>query len=322
LKTSIPLSLTLFLAPGALPAQTLTIDHRPVGCAVAEKFPKFDARFAPAEGVANARVVFQPEKSDQWWSVAMKLEGNAYVGVLPRPKSSLKSFQYYIEVTGKSLETARTPDYSAAVVSSSGACQGKLMSGALSSAAVILQGPAGVAAIPAGFASTGVVAGASSAGAAGGAGAASAGGGGLGAGAIIAGVGLAAAGVAVAAVVPKNEDSSSGNSPAPSPTPQTTYDVVFTPPATLNLIPCGANSGITGLAGIQTDSSGAFNSLQTQVTPVMRVTGQATSTTFNATLACTNGAVTGSLSATGGPNSYSGTFSFGSSSGGLTVTKR
>ena len=288
---------------------------------MADKFPKLDARFAPADGVAAAKVVFRPEKSEQWWSVAMKLEGDTYVGVLPKPKSSLKTFQYYIEVTGKSLGTARTPEYGAAVVPSKGGCQGKLMSGALSSAAIVLQGPGGVAAIPAGFASAGVVAGTSTAGAAGGAGAAAAGGGGIGTGVILAGVGLAAAGVAVA-VVPKGEDSSDGNNGNSNNTPPPSYDVVFTLPASLNLIPCGANAGISGLAGITPNSSGAFSELHTQGTPVLRVTGQMTPTTFTASLACVNGAQTGSLSATGGPNSYTGSFTFGSSSGGLTVTKR
>ena len=76
------------------------------------------------------------------------------------------------------------------------------MAGALASASVILQGPAGVAALPVGFASSGVVAGsaAGSGSSAGAAGAATAGGGGLSTGAvvgIVAGVGAAAAGVAV-----------------------------------------------------------------------------------------------------------------------------
>jgi hypothetical protein len=319
MKAPFIVPLAVALTGTIVSAQPLVIDHRPVGCAVADKFPKLDARFSPADAVATARVVFQPEKSDQWWSVAMKLEGSAYVGVLPKPKSSLKGFQYYIEVTGKSVETARTPEYVAAVVPSTGACQGKLVSGALSSAAVILQGPGGVAAIPAGFAPSGVVAG-SSAGAAGGASVAAAGGGGIGAGVILAGVGVAAAGAAVAGAS-KGEDSKNSNN-GTMPALAIFYDVSFTPPATLNLAPCGANTTVVGLAGITPDSSGAFNEVHTQTTPVVRVTGQMTPTTFSATLTCTNGALTGSLSATGANNSYSGTFSFGSSSGALTVMKR
>ena len=48
-------------------AQTLTIDHGAVGCAVAEKFPRLEARFAPAESVATARVGLQPEQGEHWW---------------------------------------------------------------------------------------------------------------------------------------------------------------------------------------------------------------------------------------------------------------
>jgi hypothetical protein len=97
-------------------AQTLTIDHGAVGCAVAEKFPKLDARFSPADSEATARVVFQPEKNEHWWSVAMTPEGNSYVGILPKPQKSLKAFRYYVEVTGKAMGTARTPEHTAAVV--------------------------------------------------------------------------------------------------------------------------------------------------------------------------------------------------------------
>ncbi len=202
-------------------AQTLSIDHQAVGCAVAEKFPRLEARFAPADTVAVARVLFQPENAQQWYAVAMKAEGSAFSGVLPKPKKSLKAFKYYIEVTDKALGTNRTADYTANVVGGSAECKGKLMAGALGSAAVLLQVPAGAAALPAGFASTGVVAaGSGSAVAAAGA-AAGGGGGGLGTGAvvgIVAGVGAVAGGVAVAAG--KSGDSSTpASSIPPTPTP-------------------------------------------------------------------------------------------------------
>jgi hypothetical protein len=307
---------------GSVPsfAQTVTIDHRPIGCAVAEKFPRLEARFSPAETVATAHIVFQPEKSEHWWSVAMKAEGESYVGVLPKPEKSLKAFQYYLEVTGKALGTARTPEYAAAVVPSSGACQGKLMSVALSSASVLLQGPAGIAGIPGGFASAGVIAGSSSAGAAG-AGAAAAGGGGVGAGVILAGVGVVAAGAAVA-VLPKNDESSNDSGTGGGPPPQ--YDVTFVG-TQINISACGAPSGSggpTGFAGITPDASGAFNELHTQITPVVRVTGRITATTFEAQLSCVNGAQTGSMSATGSNFTLTGTFVFGSQSGGIRVTRR
>lgn len=199
------LRLLVLLTASSAQAQTPRIDHQPVACAAAEKFPRFEARFAQAETVATARVVFQGQ-SPEWYSVAMKSEGAAFVGVLPKPKKSLKSFRYFIEVTDKALGTDRTADYTTSVVDSSSACKGKVMAGALGSASVLLHGPAGVVALPPGFASSGVVvvgsATGSSAGAAGAAGSAAGGGGGLGTGAIVgivAGAGAAAAGVAVAA---------------------------------------------------------------------------------------------------------------------------
>ena len=186
----------------ALDAQTLNIDHQPVGCAVAEKFPRLEARFAPAAGVAVARVVFQPENAQQWYAVAMKAEGSAFTGVLPKPKKSLKAFTYYIEVTDQALGTNRTADYTTNVVGSSGECKGKMMAATLASATVLLQAPAGAAALPAGFASTGVVAAGSGSAAAATGAAGGGGGGGLGTGAvvgIVAGAGAVAAGVVVAA---------------------------------------------------------------------------------------------------------------------------
>jgi hypothetical protein len=152
--------------------------------------------------VAAARVVFQGQ-SPEWYSVAMKSEGATFVGVLPKPKKSLKSFRYYIEVTDKALSTNRTADYTASVVESSGACKGRLLAGTLASAAVVLQGPAGAVALPVGFASAGVVAAGSSAGAAGAAGAAVGGSGGLSTGALVGLLGGVGAAAAVAAVVAK-----------------------------------------------------------------------------------------------------------------------
>jgi hypothetical protein len=195
----------IFLLPSSsAQAQTPRIDHQPVACAAAEKFPKLEARFAPADTVAIARVVFQGQGSD-WYSVAMKPEGAIFTGVLPKPKKSLKAFRYYIEVTDKTLGTNRTADYTTSVVDNSSACNGRIMAGALASASVTLQGSAGVVVLPAGFASSGVVvagsAAGSSAGAAGAAGSAVGGGGGLGTGAIVgivAGAGAVAAGVVVA----------------------------------------------------------------------------------------------------------------------------
>lgn len=178
-------------------AQTTRIDHQGVACAVADRFPRLEAEFSPIEGVAIARVLFQGT-SPEWYSVAMKKQGNSFFGVLPKPKKDLRLFRYYIEVTDKALGSTRTPEFSTSVIESSGACKGGILAGALGSASVVLQGPAGVVALPAGFASTGVVAGST----VGASGAATAGGGGLSTGALVGIVGgVAAAGAGVAAAV-------------------------------------------------------------------------------------------------------------------------
>lgn len=170
------LGVLFLLTSSSAQAQTPRIDHEPVACAVAEKFPRLEARFAPVDTVATARVVFQGENTQEWYSVAMKAEGPAFSGVLPKPNKTLKAFRYYIEVTDKALATNRTADYTAAVVDSSSACKGRIMAATLGTASVVLQGPAGAAALPAGFASTGVAAGSGAGAAAGAAGAATGGG--------------------------------------------------------------------------------------------------------------------------------------------------
>ena len=194
----------LVLAGPPLAAQSLNIGHQAVACVVADKFSRLDARFTPNETVAAARVVFQPQNGDQWWAVAMKREGLGYFGVLPKPKKTLKALRYYIEVTDRSLATARTPDYTASVVGSAGECKGRLVAGELGTAAIVLQNPAGAAAgLPAGFASSGVVAG-SVAGAAGATGAAV--GGGISTGLLVA-AGAGAAGVGAAVAASQSSDS-------------------------------------------------------------------------------------------------------------------
>ena len=153
----LPFALLGVLLLGApVGAQTILIDHRAVACAAAERFPRIDARFAPIDGLAKARVLFQGDNRAEWYSVAMKAESDSFVGVLPKPKKSLKAFRYYVEVTSKTLETSRTPEFSTAIVSSSSECKGGLMAGSVAAASVVVQGPTGAAVLPGGFASAGI----------------------------------------------------------------------------------------------------------------------------------------------------------------------
>ena len=313
----------LVLAAAAAGAQTLNIDHQPVGCAAAERYPRLEARFAPAESVAAARIVFQGQ-SPEWYSVAMKPEGTAFVGVLPKPKKTLKSFRYYIEVTDKAVGASRTAEYTTAVVDSTGACKGRIMAAALASASVLIQGPAGALALPLGFASTGVVAAGTAAGSGGAVGAAGSGagaGGGIGATALVIG-GLAVAGGAVAVALPKGDSSSDpSTAPGTSTSSKTLYGVSF--PGFIDVSVCAGRQLLWSSHNVSADANGNFNETWSVNEPnTMRVAGQVTSTSFQATLTCTNGARSGSLTATGSGGSYSGTFSFGSSTGPVSVVKQ
>ena len=244
------------LAPALVAAQAVDIDHQPVGCAVAERFPRLEARFAPPEGVAAARVVFQPENTLHWYSVAMKPEGPGFAGVLPQPKKELKAFQYYIEVTDRTLGTSRTANYTTTVATTAAACEGKVLAGSLGSASVLLQAPEGAAAVPIGFASTGVVAAGTAAAAAGvaagatgaaagtgaaAAGAGAGGGGGLSTGAL---VGIAAAGAAAAgaAVVVTRGG--------------TTYEGTFNTQMVMTYFGCSHVHAMSGTVQIALDESG------------------------------------------------------------------
>jgi hypothetical protein len=191
---SSPFVAVVVLFASVASAEPLTIEHSTVGCVVAEKYPRFAARFTPPEAVAKARVLFQPKDAAHWYAVAMRPEGAAFHGILPKPKKSLEAFRYYIEVTDKAASTSRTPDQTATVVGTAAECQGKMVAGALGSASVALEVPAGAPAVPAGFASGGVAVAAGAAAAAAGA---SAGGGFPTTAVLIGAAGAAAAGGAV-----------------------------------------------------------------------------------------------------------------------------
>ena len=219
-------------------ASAIVIEHEPVKCAVAERFPRMEAKLLPAEGIATAKVLFQSDKTDQWWSVAMKRENGVFAATLPQPRRTLKRFRYYIEVTDTALNTNRTPEHTTAVVAGVGECKGKVAA-ALAVASVLIEGPAGVP-LPAGFAAGGVVAATAGAatGAAVGSGAAAsaAAGGGLGTGVIVAGAAVAAAGTTLA-VAAKKEDGEQGGG--------TSYSATFSTSWTLTQSSTGGNQTVT-----------------------------------------------------------------------------
>lgn len=174
---------------GSAPA--FAISHQAVDCVIAGKHPRLEARFPEGTAVASAKVFFQGATRD-WYSVPMKAEGAAFVGILPSPKQSLKEFQYYIEATSPAMQTARTEDRGARVVAASGECRGVVSGVALSTASILVQGPTGAAAVPSGFANAGLVA---------------AGGGISGTTLAVVGAGVVGAGAVVATQVGGNNDS-------------------------------------------------------------------------------------------------------------------
>jgi hypothetical protein len=313
-----PVLVVALAAPRPAAAEPPAISHAGVGCAVAEKFPRLEAHIVPADAVARAMVHFRTDPARPWYAVAMKPEGEAFAGVLPKPKGSLKAFQYYIDVTDRAFATSRTPEYTTAVVSGPGGCQGKMMAGALSAASILLEVPAGAALVPAGFGSAGVAAAGSGTAAASAAGAAGGGGAGIGTVAAVVGGGAAVAGAVVAVKAASGGDDGSDGSGGGGRTPF--YSVMIPLPG-LDVSACGRQVSWTGQA-VTADQNGRFDTTWSPNEPnTLRVAGTVTDTAFNATLNCVSGNGSGSMSATGGGGTYQGTFNFNAQRGSITVVR-
>ena len=230
--------LSLLLVPALAFGQGVNIDHTGVGCVVAGKFPRFDARLDPAASVARARLHFRPEGGPHWYFVDMKPEASLFRGILPKPQKTLHRFSYYIDVTDKAFHASRTAEFTLDVAAGPAACgRQKVLASSVAKARVLVHAPEGVAgapALPPGFAGEGVVT-VSSAGvetaATTGAGA----GGGLGTTALVVG-GVAVAAGAAAVVATSGEGSSNSGTQGPPPTtlpapPPTTLPAPTPPPS-------------------------------------------------------------------------------------------
>ena len=154
----------LVAAAAGLAASTAgagSLDYDPVACVVAGTFPRFEARYEPLEQASSVRLFFRSAAAADWYYVPMKAAAGAFVGVLPKPKSDLSAFSYYLEVIDATYGSTRTPERTAKVVEAAASCQGKL-AGAVSSAVTVavgkLGGIAGGPLVPVGFSSAGVVA--------------------------------------------------------------------------------------------------------------------------------------------------------------------
>jgi hypothetical protein len=112
----------------AVPAG-LTIDHREIGCIVAEQFPKLDACFAPREGVGRAQVHFRALDTEPWYAIDLEPEGPCFTGYLPKPLKTTKELWYYVDVVDRGFVERQQPQgapqgaYRVRVVEKQGDCQ-------------------------------------------------------------------------------------------------------------------------------------------------------------------------------------------------------
>jgi hypothetical protein len=145
----------LLVLPVPLLAQGLTIDHKPVGCIVAEKYPKLNACFSPASDLARARVYFRQEDGPpNWYYVEMKSDAPCHAGILPKPKKELigKKVIYYVNSFDQKFAENRTVDNEALVVKSESECKKDVPVAPFAASAPAAVFPA----VPAGFAAAGL----------------------------------------------------------------------------------------------------------------------------------------------------------------------
>jgi hypothetical protein len=143
--------MVLWLLAATAAAEPLQIEHQPVRCLVAEKYPQLDACIVPRANVARARVYFRGGVQGDWYYVEMKPEAGCFRGTLPRPRESLKEMEYYVAATGTDFDSVQTEEYVTEVVRDEKSCHGGTVAPFVSSASVVVGSLAG-AAVPAGFA--------------------------------------------------------------------------------------------------------------------------------------------------------------------------
>jgi hypothetical protein len=229
---------SLILAAPAVAGQTPRITHDGVGCVVAGRYPRFEARIEPAAAVGRARVLFRAEGSSAWYFVEMRAVAGSWTGVLPRPTTAIHRFSYYLEAIGTSFEEGRTAEHSPRVVGSPVECEAREIVAAASAAGPAFVGaPAGAPPIPPGFAAAPVPAGSI-------AGAASSGtGGGTATGLVLGLAGAVVVGGTVAAVARGSEPGASSASPGTAGASGTTAAGVATTPRAPQSLNLGLSNG-------------------------------------------------------------------------------
>jgi hypothetical protein len=149
------------LGLAALPAlaqDSLVIDHKAIGCIVAEQYPQMNACLSPAPAVAQTRVYFRASGTPHFYFVSGTNVLTCYGYVLPKPKKTIKKIDYYVEGTSKeyaqikAFTPSRTAEYNPDVVESASECKKDVpVAPFLSKASVVVGVPAGAPAIIPGF---------------------------------------------------------------------------------------------------------------------------------------------------------------------------
>ena len=146
----------LGLAPLVVAAQGVTIEHKAVGCIVAEQYPKMNACFVPAAGLARSRVYFRAGGTPHWYFVDGRQDMPCVGYVLPKPKRSIKFVDYYVEGMSASGGEGRTAEYKPIVVVRASECKRDVpVAPFLTRASVVVGATPGAPAIIPGF--TGLV---------------------------------------------------------------------------------------------------------------------------------------------------------------------
>jgi hypothetical protein len=98
------------------------IEHEPVGCFIAGEFPLLDAKIAPADSVARARVYFRGARGSDYFYVEGGATEGQFIWKLPRPTLVASPITYYIWAATTELDESRTPEIQAIVVSQPSEC--------------------------------------------------------------------------------------------------------------------------------------------------------------------------------------------------------
>lgn len=96
--------------PARVAPAGLDIDHKAVGCIVAEQYPRLEACFAPSDGLGRAQVQFRAAKTSAWYAVDMKPDGPCFSTFLPKPKRETTSIDYFVFAVDKQFVESQRPE--------------------------------------------------------------------------------------------------------------------------------------------------------------------------------------------------------------------